>query len=80
MHNHDRLPPEVPPLSKTVTSAPIAMRAVGTERKAILATVHHMLGHAPTEQQIATILGNDGAQPLAAETEELMRYMFQING
>jgi hypothetical protein len=56
------------------------MRAVGTERKAILATVHHMLGHAPTEQQIATILGNDGAQPLAAETEELMRYMFQING
>jgi hypothetical protein len=56
------------------------MLDVGIERRGILTTVYHMIGHVPTPEQIASIVGAEQILGLVVETDDLIVHVTENGG
>jgi hypothetical protein len=79
-HNHELLPPEAPPFSEAISSTARAMPDVGIERRGVLVTVYHIIGHAPTPEQIALIIGAEQIRALVLGTDDIIAHVPQNGG
>jgi hypothetical protein len=56
------------------------MIQAGIGRREVGAVIHHMVGQCPTHEQLATLMGNDKVEPLAAETARLIANVVENGG
>jgi hypothetical protein len=80
VHNHDLLPPAIPMLPKNIEESAKAMLQIGIGRCEVITYIRHMMGYCPTREQLATLMKDDGVEPLATETEKLVAEVVSQGG